>query len=221
MDTIEWMPYQAKAIDEAATAPEYAISAARQNGKTEAALEVARRAASHGESVLYVTDNRPLASDAAHRLIARLRFETPELLTRTLPPYGDTFVELRSGGSIHFSSYRSRPIHADRIICDDYQGQSIHSLFGFGTKHVLYVGLQLPMPIEIPHIRFGADYSDDLNDETVWRKANPGMDITMSIERFKRAKRALNPQAFAAEMLNRAPAPSVRQKAAGARAAAL
>lgn len=208
------MPWQSTLAD-AAMQYSLAISGPRQCGKTELALDVARRVAVRGDTVDYVTNYPEQAQEAMLRLLRPLRLDQPEAIARTSTD-GEFIVDFTSEGRVQFFppqypmpfSTLSRPSEQrDQLICDDRQ-IAVH--YGASTqwRRILRVGVGIAS-YRLPYVRFGMDPGDDPTDEDVWRRAHPGLGTLVPIERFRQMAAVMTPEVFAGELLNATPGSTV------------
>ncbi|MFC7450537.1 terminase large subunit domain-containing protein [Rhodococcus daqingensis] len=209
MTALEWMPWQLDAIAQSESAPEFAISAPRQAGKSAVGLEVARRAAARGENIVYFTASSALALNALDRITAAQRALDPSLIRRITRSSVVRSITI-GAGTIDFCSYRStrQPARGrDRIICDDHTGQPLGYERLITSGPLLRLGVQLePGTPGTPMLRFGMDEGDDPYAEDTLRKANPGIGTTTTIDRLRCTAASATLDAWKAEILN-APLP--------------
>lgn len=208
MPNFEWMPWQSEEID-TATSQTHWLSTPRQNGKTAVAVEVAQRAARRGERVRYFSHTLNSAREAMRRTLSAMDRDGFNGITRQLRGAGHLLIEVEGGGWIDFLSYNGgRRKTCDRMIFDDFRNQPVWSaLFDIeGDGPALYCGLQLRPPADASLTYFGAKPGEDLEAESTWRSVNPGVGVTLSLNRFERLKAAMPDDMFQAEMLNLAEA---------------
>lgn len=215
------MPWQDAALNAIELGTLSAISAPRPSGKTELMIEVARRTAAHGGRVLYLTRGEPLAGNCWSRLVEPLRQHCPEVIARATRSAGRHGVTLIDNGEVRFLSVgaSSRGVAGfDLAICDDVDTNAFAHAQMMANK-VVWAGLGKP-PNGVPHLRFGANLGDDLDDEATWLKANPGIGTTIMIGRLRQWQRTMPAEVFAREALNLDLGASVRDRFARATPAA-